>query len=129
MNREILYNIYQRCVDQVWIDFFDTNENNIIFGSRHLWQPPYFRDASINDSADSFALVFNLPFSSKTALEVYCNNDASRRFFIDDLLKVLAKRGVGYAKITLPGCNVKCSTWFEEKGMITYNFVAMSKTL
>jgi GNAT superfamily N-acetyltransferase len=128
LNRETLYGIYQRCAGQVWIDFFEINQSNLINGSRHLWQPPYFRSVLINNSFDSFALVFTQPMSGKASVEVY-SNKAAIYSFLSDLLKVLANRGVGYSQITLPGFQDSLSSWFKEKEMSTIHFVAMGKIL
>ena len=128
LNKEKLYGIYERFVDKEWIDFFEVTQNSLINGSRHLWQPPYFKSALINDSRDSFAIVFTQPMSGKASAEVY-GNKARLLSFLDELLKILAERGVGYAQITLPACNNNLSNWFKEREMSTYHFMGMGKIL
>ena len=129
-NRETLFGIYRRCVDQEWMDFFEINANNLINGSRHVWQPPFFRDVLINDLANSYALIFNRPFSSKAMVELYSTSDAVILPVLEDLLKILANRGISFTQITLfnPSNNIP-SNWFEEKGMRTFQFSGMGKTL
>jgi ribosomal protein S18 acetylase RimI-like enzyme len=129
-NRETLFRIYQGCVSQEWADFFEINTNHLMNGSRHLWQPPFFRDVLINDLANSFTLVFNTPFSSKATVELYSTSYAIIPSVLEDLLRILTNRGISFTQITLfnPSHNVP-SSWFEKKGMKTFQFVGMGKTL
>jgi ribosomal protein S18 acetylase RimI-like enzyme len=129
-NRDTLFDIYQRCMNQEWVDFFEINPNNIAKGSRHVWQPLFFKDVLINDLANSYALIFNSPLSSNVMVELYSISGAPVFSMLDDLLKVLAKRGVSFAQITLfnPNNN-EVSSIFEEKGMMTFNFIGMGKII
>jgi ribosomal protein S18 acetylase RimI-like enzyme len=129
-NRERLFNIYKHCVDQTWVDFFEISSNNLIDGSRHIWQPPFFRDVLIDDLSNSFALIFSLPFSSKARVELYGPSNTSISSMFEDLLKILAKRGISFVQIHLfnSSANALCGL-FEEKGMATFHFVGMGKTL
>jgi ribosomal protein S18 acetylase RimI-like enzyme len=129
-NKERLFGIYKRCVDQTWVDFFEINANNLIDGSRHIWQPPFFRDAIIDDPGNSFALIFNLPFSYKTTVELYGSSNTFIISMFEELLKILAKRGASFVQIHLFNSSAKalCGL-FEEKGMTTFHFVGMGKTL
>jgi hypothetical protein len=129
-NREALFGIYQRCMDQSWVDFFEINSSNLINGSRHLWQPPFFKDAFINDVGNSFALIFHPPFSLKSTVELYGASSNSILPMLDDLLKILINRGVSLMQISLfnPSINEYYS-WLEEKGMQTFQFLCMGKAL
>lgn len=129
-NRELLFSIYQRCVDRVWMDFFEINTCNLINGSRHVWQPPFFRDVLVNDLANSFALIFNRPFSSNATVELYGISDAVVLSVLKDLLKILANRGISFTQITLFNTSSNAfSGLFEEKEMTAFQFLAMGKTL
>jgi ribosomal protein S18 acetylase RimI-like enzyme len=129
-NREKLFGIYQRCMDQGWLDFFEINSRNLINGSRHVWQPPFFRDVVINDLGNSFALIFNLPFSSKATVELYGISNTLSLSMLQDLLKILDRRGISFVQITLFDSSANAlSNWFEEKDMMTFHFVAMGKPL
>lgn len=128
LSREKLYCIYKRYVDQEWIDFFEVTQNSVLNGSRHLWQPPYFKSVLINDSTDSFALVFTQPLSGKASVEVYADK-VTLFSFLDEVLKVLSNRGVGYSQITLPAYNDNLSKWFKEREMSSYHFIGMGKIL
>jgi ribosomal protein S18 acetylase RimI-like enzyme len=129
-NRETLFGIYQRSMNQEWINFFEITPCNLINGSRHVWQPPFFRDALINELENSFALIFNLPFSSKATVELYGSSDSGVLSVLEDLLKILAKRGISFTQIALFNpINNAFSSLLEEKGMMTYEFVAMGQTL
>ena len=129
-NREMLFSIFQRCMNQKWIDYFEVNSDNLINGSRHVWQPRFFKDVLINNSADSFALLFNLPFSHKATIEFYRIEDGNTPFILENLLRILVRRGISFAQISFvnPGDNV-VSNWFKEKNMMIFNLVTMGKTL
>ncbi len=129
-NRNLLFSIYRQCIDRGWIDFFEINASNLVNGSRHVWQPPFFRDVLVNDLANSFALIFNRPFSSTATVELYSTSNAFIPSVLKDLLKNLANRGVSFAQInSFNVVNKSASNWFEEKGMMTFKFVAMGKDL
>ena len=129
-NRETLLGICKRTVDQCWVKFFEINTGNLVNGSRHVWQPPFFRELLINDIANSYALIFNIPLSSKATVELYCTSEANISSILQELLKILTNRGVSFTQITLFNLgNIASSDWFEEKGMMTFQFVAMGKTL
>ena len=83
----------------------------------------------INDIGDSFALVFNTPFSSKATVELYSASEPSITSILEDLLKILTNRGISFAQITLFNPSDKTLNWFEEKGMKTFMFVDMGKEL
>jgi ribosomal protein S18 acetylase RimI-like enzyme len=129
-NKEKLFGIYKSCVDKTWVDFFEISSNNLIEGSRHIWQPPFFKDVLIDNLGNSFALIFNRPFSSKATVELYSSSNAFISSMFMDLLKILAKRGTSFVQIHLfnPSFNALCGL-FEEKGMTTFHFVGMGKTL
>ena len=127
-NRETLFNIYKKSMNKKWIDFFEIDINNLINGSRHVWRSPFFKDVLINDAANSFALIFNPPFSSRAAVELYSTSNAVSQTLIKNLLKILSNRGISFTQITLFNNNTS-SNWFEENGMKTFQFVSMGKSL
>ena len=128
-NRETLFRIYQRCMDQGWIDFFEINEDNLINGSRRVWQPPFYRNVLINHLSNSFALIFNYPFSYKATVELYSTSNTVIPSMLDDLLKNLSNRGISFTQITVFSPNNTASNWFEEKSMMTFQFITMGKNL
>ena len=128
MNKERLFDVYQDSVDKVWIDFFEINSKNLINGSRHVWQPKFFKDVLINKSGDSVAIVFNNPIYGRANVEVYSSNK-NPITLISDLLKVLSNRGTGFTQITMPNYNEGLLDWFESKDMQKYQFICMGKML
>jgi GNAT superfamily N-acetyltransferase len=128
-NRETLFSIYQRCMDQEVVDFFEINADNLINGSRHVWQPPFFKNVLINHLGNSFALIFNCPFSYKASVELYSTSNAVIPSMLDDLLNTLANRGIAFTQITLFNPNNTISNWFKEKRMMIFQFVVMGKNL
>jgi ribosomal protein S18 acetylase RimI-like enzyme len=129
-NKEILFGICQSLIGQDWKDFFEISANNLTKGSRHVWQPPFFKDVLINNLANSFALVFHSPFSSKATIELYAASKALLPSMVEELLKILANMGISFAQITLFNYSYNMlGRWFEEKKMMTFQFVTMGKTL
>ena len=128
-NRETLFRIYQNCVDHRWINFFEIDADNLINGPRHLWQPPFFRNVLINDQFNSFALIFNYPFSHKATVELYSTSNTHILSMLDDLLKKMAKRGIPFTQITIFNPNNTVSNCFKDKKMMTFQFITMGKNL
>jgi ribosomal protein S18 acetylase RimI-like enzyme len=128
--RETLFKIYRCCIDQAWMNFFEINSSNLINGSRHVWQPPFFKDVIINDLANSFAIIFNRPFSSMATVELYGASDAVILSVFEDLLKLLSNRGVSLTQITLFNPSTYAlSSLLKGKKMMTFEFVSMGKNL
>jgi len=130
-NRESFFDIYQRCMTKDWLDFFEINSNNVVYGSRHVWQPPLFKDALISNSKDSFVLVFNQPYPPRpcTIVELYRDPDVAILPVLEDLLVTLSDRGTGFTQLWLFGQTDDIpSKWFEEKAMVTFSFISMGKT-
>jgi hypothetical protein len=129
-NRSLLFRIYQQCMDRRWIDFFEINAINLTRGSRHVWQPPFFRDVLINNSFNSLLLIFSLPLSSRAMVELYSTSNTIIPHLLEDLLKYLSNRGVSFVQIYFFNpINKLTSKWFEKKGMMTFEFVTMGKAL
>jgi ribosomal protein S18 acetylase RimI-like enzyme len=129
-NKNALLSIYRQCMGRQWVEFFETNDSSIINGSRHVWQPPFFRNVLINDLANSFALIFNSPFSSKTTVELYSTSKTIIPCVLKDLLRNLTNRGVSFLQINFFNLSDKSAfKWFEEKGMSTFKFIVMGKDL
>ena len=128
-NREILFRIYQKCVDQGWIDFFEIDANNLIKGARHVWQRPFFKNVLINDKFNSFALIFNYPFSHKSTVELYSTSNTHIPQMLGNLLKTLANRGIPFTQIIVFNPNNTVSNWFKDKRMMTFQFITMGKDL
>ena len=129
-NREMLFDIYQRCIDKKWIDFYEINSNNLQNGSRHVWRPPFFKDVLINDSTNAFALIFSSPFLQKATVELYSTSDEVSLSILENLLKILTNRGISFTQITLFNIHKNVTlNWFQEKAMRTFQFASMGKTL
>jgi ribosomal protein S18 acetylase RimI-like enzyme len=129
-NRETLFGIYQSCMGRDWMEFFEIDANNLLNGSGHVWQPPFFKHVFINNLANSFALVFNSPFSDTATVEVYSASKALLPSILEHLLIVLTNRGLSFVQINLFNCSYNTlNEWVEEKRMMTFQFVAMGKTL
>ncbi len=129
-NRKKLFEIYKRCIQQQWIDFFEVKPDTIINGSRQVWQPSFFRNILINDLGNSFAFIFNRPFSNKATVELYSTSAAFVPSVLEDILRILSNRGIPFAQIWLFHPNTEVAfNWFEKKGFKIFQFVGMGKTL
>ena len=129
-SRKRLYDIYRQHLDRDWIDFFEIDADNLINGSRQVWQPLFFKDVLVNHSVNSFALIFSRPFSYDATAELYGPSDIVIPSMLEDLLNTLANRGISFTKIALFNSSDDVAlNWFEEKGMKTFQFVSMGKTI
>lgn len=129
-NKELLFSIYQRCVDQKWKDFFETNTGSFMDGYLQSWRSFVFRDVFVSDQFDSFALVFNRPFFSDVSVEVYSATGAINPSLLGELTKILYERGLAYINIKLINISDnKFSFWLKEQGLESMQFVTMGKIL
>jgi GNAT superfamily N-acetyltransferase len=128
--RKRLYEIYRQHLDRDWIDFFEIDADNLISGPRQVWQPLFFRDVLVNHSVNSFALIFSRPFSYDASAELYGPADIVIPSMLEDLLSTLANRGISFTRVSLFNSSDDAAlNWFEEKGMKTFEFVSMGKTI
>lgn len=129
-NRENLFRLYQRCVNQNWQDFFEINPSNLANGSRHVWQPSFVKHVLINNSANSFVLIFNRPFSQKATVELYNTPEVVLPSILKDLLKILSNRGIFTTQISLFNkVDNLTSNFIAHNNMKTFEFASMGKTL
>jgi GNAT superfamily N-acetyltransferase len=128
-NRKKIFDIYKLCMSQPWIDFFEIDSDNIIDGSRHVWQPLFFRHILINNPGNSFALIFKSPLSNKVIVELYSTHIDIVPSILEDLLKILSKRGITFTQIWLFHSSKDLSNCFEKKGFKTFPFVGMGRNL
>ena len=132
-NRDKLFNIYEGCVKREWLDFFEINSENLICGSRHAWQPAFYKEVLVNDQANFFTLIYHKPFSSKATIEVYSTSETITPIMLDNLLKILRNMGISFAQILC--FNESAVSWFEKSGihllngMMTFEFVTMGLNL
>jgi ribosomal protein S18 acetylase RimI-like enzyme len=128
--REEIFSLYRRCVNNDWLEFFEVNANNLINGSRHIWQPPFFKHLLINNVTNSFALIFNRPFSQKATVELYSTSQAVVPSMLEDLREILSKRGIFIVKITLfNDIDSLTSNWIVQNNMKTFQYASMGKVL
>ena len=127
-NKDLLFKIYQSCINQKWKDFFNATPYNFINGYLHDYHSFFFRDVFVNNQLNSFILFFNRPFFSNATVEMYT---ASNFVFsiLDELIETLNKRGISYINIKLFNFNSDFSSWSKEKGLEMLRFVNMGKTL
>lgn len=129
-SKELLFDVYQRCMDQKLTDFFELDANNFMNGYSQMQKLFFLRDAFINDSVNSFALILNRPFFSNATVELCSVSDAVPPSFIEKLFKILDKRGISYAHITLFNVSdAGCLRWFKEKGFKTFQFLIMGRNV
>jgi GNAT superfamily N-acetyltransferase len=129
-NKTLLFNIYQSCMGKGLLTFFELNPDNIINGYSQIWKNFCFRDIFLNNSANSYALIFNRPFFSNATVEVNSISQANIPFILDDLVKILDDKGMVYAHITLFNIfDLECQSWFKDKGFKIFHFSTMGMTL
>jgi hypothetical protein len=84
-----------------WIDFFETNNKNMLNGYLQDFRHSLFKTAFINDSANSLALVSCNPPLGKAIVEIYTISDK----FVDPMLKglfrILRRSRIAYTRVTI----------------------------
>ncbi len=129
-NRKLLFNIYQSCMGQRLTDFFKLNVDNIINGYSQIWSHFCLRDAFTNKETNSYVLIFNHPFFSNASIELNSLSPTNIPLILNDLVKLLDKRGIAYAHITMFNItDDKCLQWFKEKGFRLSHFTTMGISL
>lgn len=129
-SKELLFDVYQRCMDQKLIDFFELDANNFTNGYAQMRQLFSLRDILINDSANSLALIFNRPFFSDAKVELSSTLEVTIPSILGELFKILVSRGMSYAHITLLNVSdVRFLHWFEERGFKSSQFFIMGKKI
>ena len=104
-NKQTLYSIYENCMGAKWIDFFEITVENILNGFSQDFRRPCFKAAFVNDSANAFALVSNIPPLSKARIELCTTSDDYVIPMLKNLFQILRQKGITYVKIVL--LNVK----------------------
>jgi GNAT superfamily N-acetyltransferase len=129
-NKKVLFGICQRCMTKKLINFFELDPDNIMNGYAQSCQPFFLRDALINDLGNSYALIFNRPFFSNAMVELGSVSDAAVPPMLEELFKILSKRGMAYAHMTIFNASDPAfSRLFKEKGFQVFNFCIMGINL
>ncbi len=129
-NKKLLFNVYQSCMDKKLIDFFELDANNIMNGYTQYYQPFFLRDVFINELGNSYALIFNRPFFSNAVVEVGSVSEGSMPSMMEDLFKILHRRGMAYLHVTMFNINdAKSLDWFKEKEFKSFNFLIMGRSV
>jgi len=97
-NKTILFDIYQKSVSSDWISFFEITINNFHKGyvyRYHRLVQLICRKYFINESRDSFAIVYKCPFSNMAFIELYSiGNSATVKHMLQDIFTLLSQTGV-----------------------------------
>ena len=104
-DKQTLHNIYENCMGAKWIDFFEITVENIFNGFSQDFRRSCFKAAFVNDSANAFALVSNIPPLSKARIELCTASDDYVIPMLKDLFQILRQKGINYVQIVL--LNVK----------------------
>ena len=128
-DKNLLYHIYQLCVGNKWIDFFETNPNNLCNGYSQDFKRFFFKTAFVNTSLDSIAIVYARPIQNNVNVELYSLSDSSSQLMLEMLYRFLIGRGMIFATIGV--FNVNTDEYFqmlEKKGLFLYESMIMGKT-
>jgi GNAT superfamily N-acetyltransferase len=108
---DLLFKIYKRCMGDSWVNFFETNNENIINGFSQDFRNLFSRTAFVSEQEDLFALFFHRPLQKTGFVELYPFSTESINNGLDALLKILCDGGVKYARLNL--FNVKTEECFD----------------
>lgn len=129
-NKNLLFKIYQQSMGQDWIDFFETNRDNLLNGHSQDFQNFFSKTVFTNDSKDFFAIVFSLPLLRTATAELYSISDALFPKMLEALMKNLLDRGITYVKLLLFNINDStCFNFLEENQFYPYQGIYMGRSL
>lgn len=128
--KNLFFDVCQRCIDKQLIDFFELDRNNIMNGYDQTCQPLFLRDVLINDSRSFYSLIFNLPLTSYALVEAGKVKGLSIKPLMNEILKTLNLRGIGYTHLAL--FNVDFTEfpwldWFKDRDFKTQKFLIMGR--
>ena len=129
-DKNLLYNIYQLCMGNKWIDFFETSLNNIGNGYSQDFTRFFSKTAFTNASLDSIVIVYIRPLLSNVDVELFSLSDSSSQLMLEMLFRFLNNAGLKFAKISI--FNVKTDTYFqmlEKKGLNPWESIIVGKTI
>ena len=100
-DRDMLFGIYKRCMGEKWVNFFETNKDNLINSFSQDFRHFCLKTALVDESESAFVLVFYYPPLSTATVRVYTTSNEVIPSIIEELYRILQSRGIGYTKITL----------------------------
>lgn len=100
-NRNFLLGICQHCMGKEWMDFFEINNASLINGFSQDFRHFFSRSAYVNDSVDSFAMVFSRPMSHIAFVEMFTPSDSAIPSMLEGLISNLRVEGKVYVRIKL----------------------------
>jgi GNAT superfamily N-acetyltransferase len=126
----LLFNIYRQCMGEKWVNFFETSTENVVNGFSQDFRRFYSKAAVINESTDSFALIFNRPLSRNASIELYLSSDSLPRSFLDSLFKKLSRNGTVYTRVRLFNIdNDECYNLLNEMEFYPYQARVLGRYL
>ena len=130
LSRNHLLSVWKRCVSHEWIGFFETNCNSLIHGFSGDFRHGFLKKAFVNNSKNSFALVFKRPILKNMLVELFVPNDLELLHMLNGLIRMFQNKGL--TEIDLKVFNVKndsCIQLLKEKGFYVYHSLCMGKSL
>jgi hypothetical protein len=125
-----LFNLCQRCMSDDWVNFFEINGDNLINGFSGDFQHFFLRNAFINDSNNSFILVFKRVISKFAFAELYTALDSEVPSMIDGLFRILQDQGIEYIFMKLFNiASDSCIEFIKKRGFYKYHSICMGKYL
>jgi N-acetylglutamate synthase-like GNAT family acetyltransferase len=113
-NKQKIYNLYENCLGPKWVEFFETNNENIFNGFSQNFRRSPFRMVFIDNSENCFALVKSSPLLGKATVEICSASDNFVMPMLKGLFWTLRQKEIVFLKITI--LNIKTSR-ISEKGL------------
>ena len=129
-DKNLLLAICKRCMGNEWTDFFEINSNSLINGFSQDFRRFFFRSAFINDSADSFAMIFSRPLFDIAFLEIFTSSDSAIPSMLEGLVRILRSKGIVYARMKLFNVNDNVTVnLLKQKEQYPYDSLSMGTSL
>ena len=125
-----IFDVYKKSLGEELIDFFGINRDNFINGISQDFQHFFMKNVFINNSRESVALVFNLPFTRTATAELYSKSPSLTNDLIVALNKNLIERGTKH--LTISSFNAKTDLNFDllsDKKFHPYRALIMGRSL
>lgn len=127
-DRKLLFSIYERCMGNNWVGFFENNAKNITNGFSQDFRYLYLKDVLVSKSRGFFALVFKRPISHQAIIELYSPPNSNLQPILEELFSILRMKGINFIKINIFNLtDEQCFKFLQEKGFNPFQSRIMGK--
>ena len=129
-SRKLIFGICQSCMGDKWIDFFETDSNNLADGFSGSFKHFAFKQALVSDSINTCALVFKRPMTKIAHVELFAAQDSEFLSILDGLILNLHNQGINHLYMKLFNINDDFRIHLlKKRGFYRFHSIFMGKHL